>query len=152
MESEPEYIQIKQLGIANAAVACQLFLLLQQVFDIATITPISKTYAENLLANPDFIAFAAFRKDELAGGLTAYVLPMTYAEYAEVYIYDVAVKPEFQRMGIGKKLLAAIKDYCRQNEIKEIFVQADEADQCALDFYRAMGGIEEKVRHFTYRP
>jgi aminoglycoside 3-N-acetyltransferase I len=43
-----------------------------------------------------------------------------------------------------------LKEYCKQNEIKEMFVAANEEDKNALDFYRSTGGNAEKVVHFNY--
>ena len=37
----------------------------------------------------------------VVGGLTAHVLPSAYSASAEVYIYDLGVKAEMQRKGIG---------------------------------------------------
>lgn len=34
--------------------------------------------------------------------------------------------------------------------MEEVFVQADEADDYALDFYHSTGAAEEKVVHFYY--
>ena len=152
MELDTDDINVKQLSVADTALTQQLFTLLQQVFEMDTVGILTETYLKTLLTNPSFIVFAAFQKNEIVGGLTAYVLPMYCTEHAEVYIYDIAVAPQFQRKGIGKRLLAAIKEYSRQNGIRGVFVQADEADEHALDFYRAAGGSEERVRHFTFRP
>jgi aminoglycoside 3-N-acetyltransferase I len=81
--------------------AGQLFLLFQQVFD-AKLPTVKKAYLKKLLNRPDFICFAAIYKNEVIGGLTAYELPMYHSETSEMYIYDIAVKPAFQRKGIGK--------------------------------------------------
>jgi aminoglycoside 3-N-acetyltransferase I len=86
----------------------------------------------------------------VVGGLTAHILPSYYSSSSEVYLYDLAVKTSFQRKGIGKKLLLALTAYCRENNYKAFFVQADEADSHALEFYSATGGSPEKVVHFNY--
>jgi ribosomal protein S18 acetylase RimI-like enzyme len=53
-------------------------------------------------------------------------------------------------MGVGKRLLDSIKAYCREAGIKLLFVDASEADQHAVDFYRGAGASGEKVIQFTY--
>jgi aminoglycoside 3-N-acetyltransferase I len=61
------------------------------------------------------------------------------------------VKVDFQRMGIGRKLVDAVRSTCRELGYEEVFVQADEPDDYALDFYRLTGPTaEERVRHFYY--
>ena len=77
-------------------------------------------------------------------------MPSTYFEANEVYIYDLAVAKEYQRKGIGKKLLGELANICKQNGESEFFVQADIDDEHALEFYRSTGGVAEEVIHFSY--
>jgi hypothetical protein len=52
--------------------------------------------------------------------------------------------------GLSAKFLSSLIACCRQEGLGEMFVAAHEEDAGALDFYRAAGGREEKVRHFSY--
>jgi aminoglycoside 3-N-acetyltransferase I len=149
MEQKKEF-QLKRLDQNDVEIAKQLFLLFEKVFEMENFISVSVLYLTELLKRSDFIVYAAFHKNEIVGGLTAYELPMYYAEQSEIFIYDIAVQTEFQKMGLGKKLLATIKEYGKQNGIKELFVAANEEDEHALDFYRSTGGKEEKVFHFSF--
>jgi aminoglycoside 3-N-acetyltransferase I len=142
--------QVTRLGKDDLFIAGQLFVLLQKVFEVENIISVSDAYVKKLLENPAFIVFAALYKNEIVGGLTAYELPMYNTERSEIYIYDIAVKSEYQRIGIGIRLISAVKEYGAQNGITEIFVQASEEDKYAIDFYRSTEAFEEKVIHFTY--
>jgi len=73
-----------------------------------------------------------------------------YSTSPLVYIYDLAVAPEYQRKGIGKMLITEIQSYCKDIGVEEVFVQADVADDYALDFYRSTGARGEDVVHFYY--
>ena len=88
--------------------------------------------------------------DDVTGGLTAYILPKYYSDSSEVLLYDLAVKPENQRMGIGKKLIQTLKEYCSSKGIQEFFVMAHEEDGHAIEFYRSTGGTGENVVNFLY--
>jgi aminoglycoside 3-N-acetyltransferase I len=110
----------------------------------------SEPHLLNLLSSRNFIVLAALINDEVVGGLTAYELPMYYSDASEIFLYDLAVKAEHQRKGIGKGLLQALKDHCTENEIKEFFVMAHEEDEHAIEFYRSTGGKGEKVVNFVY--
>jgi aminoglycoside 3-N-acetyltransferase I len=110
----------------------------------------SDSYLENLLTNPYLMVYVTTIDNEIVGGLTAYILPKYNAEKSELFIYDIAVKPEFQRRGIGRSLISKIKEDCVNIDIDEIFVAANEEDDYALDFYRATDGRAEKAIHFTY--
>jgi aminoglycoside 3-N-acetyltransferase I len=68
------------------------------------------------------------------------------------YLYDLAVLPEYQRKGVGKKLINFTNSYCKERGFEEVYVQADKADDYALDFYRSTNPTkEEDVSHFYYK-
>ena len=110
----------------------------------------SDAHLLKLLGNNSFIAIAAVSGNEVLGGLTAYELPMIYSDASEVILYDMAVKPEYQRAGIGKGLIQSLKEYCMKNSIETFFVMAHEEDLHAVEFYHATGGKSEKVVNFLY--
>ncbi|TDH24275.1 GNAT family N-acetyltransferase [Segetibacter sp. 3557_3] len=109
-----------------------------------------QAYLQQLLSREDFLVFVAMDHGEVIGGLTAYTLNQYYSTAPLVYIFDLAVSTQFQRRGIGHALIKFINDYCTSIGAEEVFVQADQADDYALDFYRATGGTPEQVVHFTY--
>jgi aminoglycoside 3-N-acetyltransferase I len=79
------------------------------------------------------------------------VLDQYYSTKPLAYLYDLAVLTEYQRKGVGRKLIEFTNNYCRQEGFKEVFVQADKMDDYALDFYRSTNPtLEEQVVHFSY--
>ena len=110
----------------------------------------SEANSLRLLNNDGFIAIVAIAENEVVGGLTAYELPMYYSDSSEIFLYDLAVKPEHQGNGIGKGLLHSLREYCIENGIKDFFVMAHEEDEHAIEFYHATGGKSEKVVNFVY--
>jgi len=151
MQPSEEIFEVKRLGRDNLLLAQQLFKLFDEVFKQENPSIAPKYHLGKLLSNPAFICFVALLKGEVLGGLTAYELPMYHNVLPEIFIYDIAISTVHQRKGIGSKLLSAIQQYAFQQGIKTIFVNADEADSHALDFYSATGGREAKVVQFTYR-
>ena len=141
---------IRRLGKSDGAIFKQQIQLLSEVFGEESPGAAPATHLEALLENPAFIAFAIIQEQEVWGGATAYILPLYHRAKTEVFLYDIAIHPEYQRQGLGAKLLSSLITYCRQEGLGEVFVAAHEGDAGALDFYRATGGREEKVRHFTY--
>lgn len=112
--------------------------------------PLGDAYVESLLAREDFWALAAYAGDDVVGGLTAHVLPMTRSETRELFIYDLAVRADHQRRGIGRLLMKTLQRLGAEAGIHVAFVPADDEDKHALDFYRAIGGAAQPVTIFTF--
>jgi len=110
----------------------------------------SKEQLMKLLIKQDFHAVIVYKNDRIIGGLTAYELERYYTDKSELYIYDIAVKDEFQNQGIGKKMINYLKKYSLENGIETIFVQAHSEDVQAVKFYESTFGKGEKVDHFDF--
>jgi aminoglycoside 3-N-acetyltransferase I len=145
-----EAFQIKRLGQQDVQILHNLISLFHEVFETEPQPVVNELYLTGLLQKTDFVVHVVFSENEIVGGLTAYELPMYYSMESELFIYDIAIKPGFQRKGLGKQLLSSIKKHCEQNGIKLMFVEAHEEDEHAVDFYHATGGHAEKVIHFNY--
>lgn len=150
MKQNPKPFVIRQLAKEDVSTFNSLINLFNMVFEEEEPEIGSDANSLKLLGGKNFVAIAAVSENEVVGGLTAYELPMVYAEYSEIFLYDLAVKAEYQRMGIGKGLIQGLKEYCIKNGIKEFFVMAHEEDEHAIEFYRSTGGKSEKVVSFLY--
>lgn len=111
---------------------------------------LSDGYLDALLNRETFWLIAALAGDEVVGGLTAHTLAMTRTESAEVFIYDVAVRADWQRRGLGRQLVTVLCATAAGAGIADVFVLADTTDGHALDFYSALGGVPTPVTMFTF--
>lgn len=143
-------IEIKKLETHDIDQFIALIRVFEDVFEMKNFLMPDHHYLQQLLAKDDFFVFVALSEGNVLGGLTSYTLQQYYSTSPLVYIYDLAVQTDFQRKGIGKKLISAITKYCKEMGMEEVFVQADEVDDYALDFYRSTGATSEKVVHFYY--
>ena len=150
MDFDPKKLEVRKLTQEDVSAFHSLVHLFNLVFEEDETAIGTEKNLLKLLSNNYFVAMAAFYETEIAGGLTAYELPMYYSDRSEIFLYDLAVKAEYQRMGVGKRLIHALKEYCVKNGINEFFVLAHEEDEHALEFYRSTGGKSEKVINFIY--
>lgn len=150
MGSDREKTEVRLLTKRDVSVFAALIEMFRMAFEEPESRTGSETNLQRLLDSEHFIAIAAVLENEIVGGLTAYILPMYYSDDYEVFLYDMAVKPNYQRMGIGKKLIHSLKEYCIKKGVKVFFVLAHEEDEHAVEFYRSTGGISEKVVNFVY--
>lgn len=116
----------------------------------AASTSLTHDYLDALLRRDLFWAFAAFANSEIIGGLTAHTLPRTRSACAEVFIYDLAVRRDYRRQGVGSRLMQELRASAAAAGIAEVFVAAENDDSHALDFYRAQGGVAAAVTFFTF--
>jgi len=142
---------IQQLDKEDLDSFFALIRVFEEVFEMQDFCMPPHEHLRKLLHDPDFIVYVAHAQQKVVGGLTAYTLQQYYSEKPLAYIYDLAVLKPYQRKGIGKALIQALNSYCRAEAYQEVFVQADEIDTYALDFYRSTHPSEEEhVRHFYY--
>ena len=150
MNLNPEKLEVRKLTQQDVPAFNLLIHLFSIVFEEKESDTRSETHLLKLLRNDHFVAMAAFYEKEIVGGLTAYELPMYYSEESEILLYDLAITSKYQRMGIGKRLIQSLKEYCAENGINEFFVLAHEEDEHAVAFYHSTGGKSEKVVNFLY--
>ncbi len=112
--------------------------------------PLSDDYLVGLLDRDSFWGIAAFAGDDIVGVITAYTLPMTRSPSSEVFIYDLAVRQDHQRQGVGSRLVLDLREAAAAAGCGEVFVSADNDDKHALDFYRAQGAAASPVTFFTF--
>ena len=143
-------VEIKKLGNYDLNYFKDLIRVFEDVFEMKKFIMPDDDYLQQLLENGSFLVFVALSEGKVVGGLTAYILQQYYSVRPLVYIYDLAVKTNYQRQGIGSLLIAGITNYCRETGMEEVFVQADEEDGYALEFYHSTGATAEKVVHFYY--
>jgi aminoglycoside 3-N-acetyltransferase I len=144
-------VSIHELGPYSLDDFIRLTNVFRTVFDITEPENTGTTHLQNLLNQSHFRAIVAKLDREVVGGLTVYLLDQYHTASRLAYLYDIAVLQPYQRKGIGKQLLLHLLSYCKQAGIKEMYVQADKADEKAIFFYRSnLPSMEMQVVHFSY--
>ncbi|WP_080780696.1 GNAT family N-acetyltransferase [Chryseobacterium phocaeense] len=145
-------LELKILQPENIREFKDLIAVFEDVFEMKDFSCPSQVHLQKLLGQETFYVIIAKSNDQIIGGLTAYVLDQYYSEKPLAYIYDLAVLTNHQRKGIGRKLIRFTNQFFNEKGFEEVFVQADEIDDYAIDFYRQTNPTEEEnVRHFYYK-
>jgi tRNA-Thr(GGU) m(6)t(6)A37 methyltransferase TsaA len=140
-------VVIERLGVADGARARAAFTMMHDVFEEEP-EALSDDYVAGLLARPSFWAIAAFDGGEAVGCITGHELPMTRHERRELFVYDLAVRDDQQRRGIGRRLVEALVAGAAGADIDVVFVPADDEDAHAIAFYERIGGRPADVTMF----
>lgn len=142
-------MKVRRLVLGDRDLARRLFGLMAAVFDEDS-DELPDEYLDRLLGRRDFWALAMMDDGDVVGALTAHTLMMTRSASSEVFLYDLAVRPDRQRQGVGRQLVQALRDAAALEGIDVVFVPADEEDTHALDFYRSIGGEGAACTIFTF--
>lgn len=106
-------------------------------------------YLTEMIVNPAGVYLGALSGKALVGGLVAFLMTPIHGT-KELYIYDIAVLPVYQKQGIGRLLIEQVKQVAKEHGVGTIFVEAEADDPGAVAFYRVLGGEEVAVNHFNF--
>ena len=144
-------VEIKKLSEADIADFSELIGIFEVVFEMKNFKMPADAHLQNLLSKPDFFTLVAKYHNRVIGGLTVYILHRYYSEKPVAYIYDVGVSTDYQRKGVGKKLMNYLTHYCEENGFEDAFVEAETDDIQAVNFYRRTSFSSElQATQFTY--
>ncbi len=128
----------------------KIITLFKEVFQTKNTTTAKRLKLAGLLNNADFVVLAIKTNKQIIGGLTAYKLKSYYTANDELFLFDIAIKKNYQKKGAGKLLINYLKQYCNTNNIRLMFVEANEEDEHAIQFYTSTANTFEKVIQFNY--
>jgi ribosomal-protein-alanine N-acetyltransferase len=98
------------------------------------------------LGNPSLAHYfvAELENGEIAGSIACY----TAADTAQ--ITNLAVRPQNRRQGIGRRLLAALLDWARQNGIRTVDLEVRVSNEPAIRLYEEAGFVTVGRRPHYY--
>jgi len=143
---------VNKLSPSDIGYANQLFRFFQIDDGVAEPVIPSDEYIGTLLSKDDFHVIIALQNDRLIGGLTAYELEMYKQEIRELFLYEIAVEPEFRAQGVGRQLIEYLKKIGLAKHIKEMYVGTTSDNTPAMKLYRSTGAEPEAgVMWFVYQ-
>jgi aminoglycoside 3-N-acetyltransferase I len=147
---EVAVVKVVRLAAGDVTLAQTTVALMGEVFAEEPWLPVPDGYLAGLLADGRMWLYAAVDHGDVVGGLTAHQLPMTRAESTELLLYDIAVRTDRQRRGVGRALLDRLRTDGAAAGFGEVWVPVDGEDDDALEFYRRTGGAAQAVTIYTY--
>lgn len=68
----------------------------------------------------------------------------------EAHVINIAVHPEYRGIGTGEKILQALIEMCKLENVREMTLEVRKSNIAALSLYRKFGFIEEGIRRKYY--
>jgi len=69
----------------------------------------------------------------------------------EAHITNVAVHPQYQRQGFGRKIMEALIDEARQRSIQQMTLEVRKSNEAAIRLYKRMGFLVSGIRPGYYQ-
>lgn len=102
-----------------------------------------------LLADERCIVLAANSDDGPVGYLVAYCFPSLAGERL-AYLYDIEVRPEHRRSGVGRQLVHELLCIARQLGIASIWVGSSLTNLAACELWRATGAQRDGDQYVEF--
>ncbi len=85
------------------------------------------------------LSIAASDQDDYLGHCWLGVQNDFFTNAPIAWIFDISVRPEYRRKGIGKELLADCFAFCKRSGFASVGLQVMTQNRNALDFYHTLG-------------
>jgi ribosomal protein S18 acetylase RimI-like enzyme len=140
-------INVKRFDIQDAPFAVQL------VKSFAS-KDVSRAYMETFFGNPANYLIVAEVGGKSAGFLLAHALQRLKEDARKMFIYEIDVAEEFQRQGVGTRLIEYVVDVVTSERMLNAFVFTNQSNKGAVEFYKSTGGkiINGDDLMFVYEP
>jgi GNAT superfamily N-acetyltransferase len=112
--------------------------------------PLEPDAAAAFLADPTTHMWVALVDDLPVGFLLAYVLRRRRGDPKQIFVYEIGVRAELRRQGIGTALVSEMLDWCDRADIGQGFLLAGEHNRTALAFYDSLGWHARTERDVVY--
>jgi aminoglycoside 3-N-acetyltransferase I len=128
-------VVVRRLGTGdeNAAVA------LVRSFAGKDITP---SHAGRFLANPANYLIVAEADGSVIGFALAHALERLKEDSHKLFIYELEVAAEFRRRGVGRALIAHLRQVVERDRMLNAFVLTNHSNSAAVALYRRTGARE----------
>lgn len=110
--------------------------------------PWSAGQFESELRNPVSRSFTLRMEGDGPQAIAAYII--FWVVHGEAHILNLAVRPEYRRMGMAAELLKAALDYMRGNMVFEVFLEVRRSNAAARGLYAKFGFREAYERKAYY--
>ena len=136
-------IEIRLLGAGDEGV-------LDNVADDVFDYDVDPAMAVRFLAYPAHFLAVALDGDTVIGigSANEYLHPDKPVQF---WVQEMGVAPQFQRQGIGKRLLNTLLGVARERGHAEAWLGTEDDNTPARALYRSAGGVEEAFVMYTYK-
>ncbi len=101
--------------------------------------PLPDASLTTLLLREDVYLLAALSGERALGYLLAYRLPRLDRDCEMVCLYELEVRPDCRRQGVGSGMVRKMMAICRDERVYKMWVDAEVSNKAAIGLYSATG-------------
>ena len=106
--------------------------------------------ARAFLSSPTNYFFACIEDGRIIGYVCGHELSRLDNAGNMLYIHGVGVHASYRKQGVGKQMMAAVKQLCKLNGINKIFLYAHKTNDAACALYDGVGGYAYRDDNVSY--
>ena len=93
----------------------------------------------------------AVKDESVIGFLVSRRVPGAAAGTFDAEIYNIGVREEYQGSSIGQKLMGDLVRECRDNSVRDVWLEVRRKNMKAIRFYKRFGFKEDGIRPAFYQ-
>ena len=118
--------------------------------DALELWQIDEESARLFLSNPANYFFACIEDNKIVGYVCGYELNRLNNAGNMLYIHGVGVHADYRRQGIGKQMMAAIKQLCKLSGMGKMFLYTPKINTAARALYDSIEGTVDRDDNVSY--
>ena len=135
-------INVRRLSITDADLASQTIRAIKGEDESNEATSLDSDGMKLWLENPANILVVATQDQVGVGFALGYLLDRIDRSRPMLFFYEIVVASDYRRLGIGKRLVGAMKTIAREQQVTKMWVQTNPANTAARALYQCAGGTE----------
>ena len=144
-----ENLIIKEAVIADAEKIGEVFDLYRQFYKKAPDKTLSVEYIKQRLSNKESTIFFVEVNNICMGIVQLYITFDSLELAKKIVLYDLFVKSEYRKKGIGRMLMNASKNFAEKNNISGIELSTAISNGTAQNLYESLG-YERDLEYYNY--
>ncbi len=129
---------------AKGIINCMQSVMDERIYLVSEYYLLTERGEQERIRSPDDLTVVAEKQGEVVGVLT--VQRGMYRKNRHTANLGIAIKSGHRRKGIGKELITAGIDWCRENYVRKLNLEVFSSNKSAIALYEKMGFVHEGVR------
>lgn len=141
-------IKILQADITDAEDVADLFDQYRQFYEKAPDAVLTRQFITERMKNQQSIILVAENDEKIVGFCQMYPTFCSVEAAPIMVLYDLFVSPQARKIGAGRELMLAAKDYAKQNGFTRLDLSTAKTNVHAQALYESLGWQKDSQFHY----